>query len=230
VDPAGETIVHPDETTIYILRATNEAGIDVKTATVTVEGIPPVLPSIDSFGANPAVFPAGEESTLYWEVSGAANVTIDGIGEVDPAGETIVHPDETTIYVLRATNEAGLSDIETVTVTVENGGSEQAVPNQAPNTPIQPSGTSYCLVGESYTYSTSATDADGDSIMYIFDWGGKYPTSTKEYTPSGAQSSTPHRWGVEPGTYGVKVKAVDSEGAESGWSDPLNVTVVENTS
>ena len=51
--------------------------------------------------------------------------------------------------------------------------------------------------------------------MYIFDWGGKYPTSTKEYTPSGAQSSTPHTW-AEPGTYDVKVKAVDSEGAESG--------------
>jgi len=119
VDPfAGNIVVDPEKTTTYDLIATNEAGKDVKTVTVTVEGIPTVLPKIDSFVAEPAGISAGEESTLQWEVSGAASVTIDGIGEVDPAGETIVHPDETTIYILRATNEAGI-DVKTVTVTVE---------------------------------------------------------------------------------------------------------------
>jgi len=62
---------------------------------------------------------AGGKSTLRWEVSGAASVTIDGIGEVDSDGERDVYQDETTIYILRATNEAGISDIRTVTVTVD---------------------------------------------------------------------------------------------------------------
>ena len=42
--------------------------------------------------------------------------------------------------------------------------------NQAPNKPDSPSGPSTGSVGISYTFTTSATDPDGDQVQYNFDW------------------------------------------------------------
>ena len=114
--------VAPDKTTIYILRATNEAGIsDVRTVTVTVEEKPVDSPKIISFAAVPARISAGGTSTLSWEVSGATSVTIDGIGKVRSSDKKGVAPDKTTIYTLTATNEADKSIYSNVTITVRSG-------------------------------------------------------------------------------------------------------------
>jgi len=98
------------------------------TATVIVtEAIP--NPIILSFDADPGTINPEETSTLSWEVSGAATVSIDqGIGNVALSGTRDVSPSETTIYTLTATNEAG-SVNATVQVTVE----EDTTP---PSTPV----------------------------------------------------------------------------------------------
>ena len=119
VDPVGKKDVYPDLTTIYILRATNEAGKDVKTVIVNVGDEPIELPIIHSFTADPNSISVGEESTLRWDVSGATSVAIDGIGRVNSAGERNVDPGINTKYILEATSEAGLSNFKTVTVKVE---------------------------------------------------------------------------------------------------------------
>ena len=83
--------------------------------------IPPPLPVINYFTADPESIAAGESSTLSWDVSGADTVTIDPEVEgcdLDPtAGTCTVSPNTTTTYTLEASNRAGNST-ETFTVTV----------------------------------------------------------------------------------------------------------------
>jgi hypothetical protein len=104
--------------------------------------------------------------------------------------------------------------------------------NIPPDRPSTPSGPVSGKVGYSYTYSTSTTDADGDQIYYLFDWGdGTYSGWEGPYL-SGETASATHAWNVE-GTYPIRVKAKDdpngdgdlSDGTESNWSDPLSVTI-----
>jgi len=90
-------------------------------------------------------------------------------------------------------------------------------PNRPPNKPNTPSGTRSGETGNTYTYSTSTTDPDGDSIEYWFDWDdGKNSGWTT--------SSASHTWNQD-GTYDVRVKAKDSHGKESEWSDSLRVSM-----
>jgi len=88
-----------------------------------------IIPDIDdeirgsveimSFTADPYQIFIGEESILRWEVSGVNSVTIEpGIGKKGLTGEENVSPDENTTYILTATNEAGISYVRNVTVTV----------------------------------------------------------------------------------------------------------------
>jgi len=88
-----------------------------------------IIPDIDdeirgsveimSFTADPYQIFIEEESILRWEVSGVNSVTIEpGIGIMGHTGKENVSPDENTTYILTATNEAGISDVRNVTVTV----------------------------------------------------------------------------------------------------------------
>ena len=97
--------------------------------------------------------------------------------------------------------------------------------NNPPYAPLQPSGPTSGTVGESYFYTTSAIDPDGDDIRYGWDWDGD--SIVDEYSNpigSGNVDSRPHSWD-SPGTYNVKVKAKDEHDALSGFSTPLTVTI-----
>jgi len=99
----------------------------------------------------------------------------------------------------------------------------ELAPNNPPNTPSLPAGPASGYTGTSYTYSTSATDPDGDQVKYTFDWGDG-TTSETGFVNSGTTASKSHSWG-SPGTYNVKAKATDSKGVSSGWSDAKAVTI-----
>jgi len=101
----------------------------------------------------------------------------------------------------------------------------QLVFNGSPETPITPSGPTSGNTGPSYSYSTSSTDPDGDTVKYGWDWNGD--EIVDEWTgqnPSGAIVSTDHSW-TTTGTYYIKVKAEDSNGAQSDFSSSLSVTI-----
>ena len=140
--------------------------------------------------------------------------------------------------------ESGWSDRLTVTITSpdevggeetgdellvrgESDGQTVTITNTQPGTPDKPSGALSGQTGTSYTYRTSATDPDGDQIKYTFDWGDGVQNQTN-YTDSGFSVSASHSW-ADPGTYTVRIKAVDSEGMESGWSDRLTVIITNDT-
>ena len=93
-------------------------------------------------------------------------------------------------------------------------------PNQPPNKPAKPSGQTNGKINVEYTYTTSTTDPDGDQVFYWFDWGDETNSGWVGPYVSGATGSAKHTWTVE-GTYQIKVKAKDTNDAESPWSDPL---------
>jgi len=101
--------------------------------------------------------------------------------------------------------------------------------NNPPNTPITPSGPSSGLIGTSYSYSTSTTDPDGDNVKYGYDWDGDGTVDEwTSYHSSGTTITTSHIWSLS-GTYSVKVKAEDSNGAQSGFSSAKTVVISSNS-
>ena len=98
------------------------------------------------------------------------------------------------------------------------------VVNHTPNIPSVPSGVSRGAPGISYSFSSTATDPDGDNIYYLFDWGDGQSNYTG-WLASGQQGSLSHSWSA-PGTYLVKVAACDALGEVSGWSETLSVLIV----
>jgi hypothetical protein len=121
------------------------------------------LPTINSFTANPGSIDSGKRTTLSWDVSGAATVTIQPeIGTVGPSGSLQLSPPTTITYNLTATNEAG-STTGSVTLTVT------PVVAGKPDLVI----TDIWLSGETVYYKIknqgSAEAGQTQSALYVFD-------------------------------------------------------------
>jgi hypothetical protein len=97
-------------------------------------------------------------------------------------------------------------------------------PNNPPDKPNTPTGNINGKIGNTYTYSSSAVDPDGDRLYYMFDWDDGQTSNWDGPYDSGRTISATHIWN-EKGTYNVKVKAKDISGAESEWSDPLSISM-----
>ncbi len=103
--------------------------------------------------------------------------------------------------------------------------------NNPPSKPEKPQGPTRCRRLLKYTYTTSAVDPDGDCLHYGWDWTGDFEVEGWTDTewmfnhPSGEEVSMSHRWFFVIFDHTVRVKAKDVYGAESEWSDPLNVSV-----
>jgi peptidoglycan-associated lipoprotein len=77
---------------------------------------PPPAPTA-MLTANPNSIIAGQASTLTWNTDFATDISIDGIGKVDPRGSMKVTPSESTTYRLVAKNDSGMKEA-TARVTV----------------------------------------------------------------------------------------------------------------
>jgi hypothetical protein len=112
--------------------------------------------------------------------------------------------------------KSGWSDTKKVTISSPT--------NNPPNKPSTPSGPVVREIKQSGTYSTNATDPDGDYVQYRFDWGYGETSGWTNLVPSGTTKSKSHSWN-SAGTYYVKAQAKDEHGAKSEWSNNLTVTV-----
>ena len=97
-----------------------------------------------------------------------------------------------------------------------------------PDTPQKMSGVTAGEINQAYTYTTTTTDPNINMIKYCVDWGNSTITWTDWYE-SGKTVTLNHAW-EKPGTYDVRVKARDTYGLDSAWSDPLTVTIIANGS
>src|SRR6266498_3518252 len=77
---------------------------------------PPAAPTA-SLTASPEAIDKGQSSTLTWQTSNATDVSIDGVGAVQPNGTQQVTPTDSTTYTLTAKG-AGGSQTATARVTV----------------------------------------------------------------------------------------------------------------
>jgi hypothetical protein len=95
--------------------------------------------------------------------------------------------------------------------------------NSAPNKPTI-SGPSSGKKGNSYSYTATTNDPDDDQISYWFDWDDGTNSGWVGTYNSGQTAVKSHIWNQQ-GSYSVKVKAKDSTGKESVWSDPLPINI-----
>jgi hypothetical protein len=93
-----------------------------------------------------------------------------------------------------------------------------------PNKPDKPDGPNKGKPGKEYTYCTVTTDPEGDDVYYWFDWGDGKNSGWVGPFPSGQIVCENHTW-VKKGTYEIKVKAKNTIGLQSDWSDPLSVSM-----
>jgi len=98
--------------------------------------------------------------------------------------------------------------------------------NQPPGIPML-SGPSSGKSGETYEYTAVADDSENNQIYYLFDWGDGNDSGWIGPFDSGEKCEALHVWETK-GDYEIRVKAKDTYGAESEWSDPLSVSMPKN--
>lgn len=137
VGASGNVAVTPTATTNYVITATG-AGGQTSSCSVAVTVTTGQLPRIIRFSSAPMNISTGQNSTLFWVVENATQVTINqGLGSVSLGGSQDVSPAATTTYTLTATNPAGsVTAMTTVNVTVIPAptiASFTATPNPSPS-------------------------------------------------------------------------------------------------
>jgi hypothetical protein len=95
--------------------------------------------------------------------------------------------------------------------------------NTPPNKPDTPSGPPSGKVGGEYSYSTRSIDTEGQ-VPYLWYWGDGTQSDWLGPYDSGVTCEAKHIWIIK-NTYNIKVKAKDSCGFESVWSEPLPITI-----
>lgn len=98
-------------------------------------------------------------------------------------------------------------------------------PNSPPDRPDRPDGPTPIGVGEEHTYTSSATDPDGDPVYLMFDWDDGDDSGWLGPKTSGSTFSALHSWD-EQGDYEIRCIAKDYPYEEpSPWSYKLIVSV-----
>jgi hypothetical protein len=94
--------------------------------------------------------------------------------------------------------------------------------------PGKPYGPDEGKIREEYTYCTDGVDHPlGDTLYYWWDWGDSMSSGWTGPYMSGESACANHTWTAE-GVYEIRVKARDTFGKETEWSDPLPVTMPRN--
>jgi len=100
-------------------------------------------------------------------------------------------------------------------------------PSDPPATPDKPTGPNHGIINVEYTFTSSTTEPDGDQIYFLFSWGDGSSSTWLGPYESGQIVTASHSWS-NIGSYDVKVTAKDVYGAQSGWSEPLTISIVDN--
>lgn len=190
-------------------------------------------PTMEVWTAMPQTMTVSHPNTLPGGPS-VFEVTVTDSG--DPIeGALVCLSQENGVYVKGFTDESGTVELEIDDVSDEDASLvvtahnylyySSQIPvyiNTPPDIPGSPSGPAVGKPGSTYLYTASTTDVDEDRILYNFSWGdGTYSDWVGPFD-SGSPATASHAWN-EKGTYEIKVKAKDTHGEETDWSDPMEV-------
>ena len=104
---------------------------------------------------------------------------------------------------------------------------EAQIMSEPPETPTKPDGPETWTINVETSFSSTTTDPEGENIFYLFDWDDGTDSGWIGPYGSGQTGQASHIW-TELGEYEIKVKAKDTYDAESEWSEPHILTIVEN--
>jgi hypothetical protein len=102
------------------------------------------------------------------------------------------------------------------------------VTSDPPEKPSRPTGPTQGIWHVEYSYSSSTTEPDNEQIYYQFEWDDGSNSGWLGPYSSGETVTASHIW-TELGAYNVTVKARDIWGSGSPPSEPLLVTITDNT-
>src|ERR1700683_5730125 len=104
-------------TTIALAAVVMLGACHKKTAPPPPPPPPPAAPTA-ALSVSPDPIQPGQSATLTWQTSNATDVSIDGIGAVQPSGTQQVNPNDSTTYHLVAKSSGGTQEATTrLTVT-----------------------------------------------------------------------------------------------------------------
>jgi len=136
---------------------------------------------------------------------------------------TVIAPNQqyqTFTGEVKVINTENSNDFELIDVILET-----TMDNDPPNVPTI-TGPTNGNTGQSYEYSFTATDPDGDDIYYYIDWGDGIEDGWLGSYTSGTTITKSHTWSSE-GSYTIQAKAKDINDLESDWGT-LEVTMPVN--
>ena len=130
-------------------------------------------------------------------------------------------------------NDTDGDSIGDIPYPIPGGSNEDRYPYMSPDgwinlPPVKPaiSGPSTGKAGVEYTYYAYTIDPEQKPVYYQFDWGDGTNTTWLGPYDSGVNMSASHIW--SKGDFEIKVKAKDSAGEESPWSDPFPIRMPKN--
>lgn len=182
----GSVVVTPTQNTTYDITATGANGT-TNSCSAAVTVTTGSMPRIIQFSAAPQTVSAGGQSTLFWVVENATNVSINNsVGNsLSLGGSQVVTPSATTTYTLTATNAAGSVTSQT-TITVTPGAptitSFTATPNPSP------SAGSAVVLACTATNATSVT-LNGTTTNGLTATATVNPQTTTNYTCTATNAS-----------------------------------------
>jgi hypothetical protein len=121
---------------------------------------------------------------------------------------------------LRVTDNTGLTTTKSHIVEVITVNHPPATPNI--------NGPTNGTTNHAYTFSIGPiTDPDGDSMYCKWDWGDGNITDWLGPYPSGQIITASHSWS-HSGVLWIRVKLKDTYGAQSNWSAPHSITLIDD--
>jgi uncharacterized repeat protein (TIGR01451 family) len=156
--------------------------------------------------------PEGYIVSWYWDFGDGMNGT----------GETTSHVyEEVGNYtaILTVTDDINITDQDKFTVVI-------IIPNIPPTPPFVDGPTSGAI-NTVYNFTAVSTDADNDTIRYVFDWGDNSNLTISNFIPNGTMTIQKHSW-KDAGHYIISVYANDkkTDSISTEYIVYIDVTVV----
>jgi hypothetical protein len=199
--------------------------------------VPPGIPTTPAGADTAYVDSICEFSTLAGDENGDRLFLQFEWGDGDTSDWSNLVPESTAVtishgwflpgeysVVARARDEKGLvSDWSNVHVVVVVGDSI----SRPPGIPLVPVGPDTGHADSTYDFRTAGGDANGDSVMFQFDWGGGDTSAWSAPVPESTSVSMAHSWPVA-GEFLVRARARDVKDLISDWSGAHVLTVSDS--